>query len=86
MRAHSDWIYIGTIYNNVGLLLFENQIHSSIYFKQLSPGSIVRIWRKYEPIVKKRRELTNSDIWRYFEYLYEESERLHPEISVPLDF
>ena len=85
-EAYADWIFVATIYNNIGLLLYQNQVDPDILFKQYTPASIVRIWRKYEKVVRARREISNTELWKYFEYLYDESTKREPELTMPTDF
>ena len=85
-EAYADWIFVATIYNNIGLLLHQNQVDPDILFKQYTPASIVRIWRKYEKVVDARREVSNTELWKYFEYLYDESTKREPDLTMPEDY
>ena len=85
-EAYADWIFVATIYNNIGLLLHQKQVEADILFKQYTPASIVRIWRKYEKVVSARRQVSNTELWEYFEYLYDESINRAPDLTMPEDY
>ena len=72
-------------YNGYGLLLRENLIDSDILFEIVPPHQILPLWKKFEPIIKQRRELTNNPSFlKAFEYLYNETIKRYPQIT-PLD-
>ena len=83
--AYAAFSHIATVYNNVGLLLHEKQVEPATLFRQYTPGSIIRIWRKYEVVVKGRREQSNSELWEFFEYLADEAIKRAPDLTMPLD-
>jgi hypothetical protein len=85
-EAYADWIFVATIYNNIGLLLYQNQVDPQVLFQQYTPASIVRIWRKYETVVSARRQVSNTELWKYFEYLYDESTKNEPGLTMPEDY
>jgi hypothetical protein len=85
-EAYADWIFVGTLYNNVGLLLYDKQINLEILFKQFQPASIQRIWRKFEAVVKARQDIAGTEIWSYFNYLYDESIKRRPDYTIPEDY
>ena len=72
-------------YNGYGVLLRENLIDSDILYEIVPPHQILPLWKKFESVIRMRRELTNNpDFLKAFEYLYNETIKRYPQIT-PLD-
>ena len=72
-------------YNGYGILLREKLIEPEILFEIVPPHQIMPLWRKFEPVILQRRELTNNpEFLQALEYLYNETIKRYHQIT-PLD-
>jgi hypothetical protein len=81
-EARGKWLYVVSLYNNIGLLLQENVIDSKLIFRVFTAGAILTTWKKYEPVIFEIRNNSGENNWSGFEYLAEEARRLFPEVSL----
>jgi hypothetical protein len=84
-EIYADWCYIGSFYNNVGYLLKHGMVDPDTVFRLYTPGSIIRVWRRYEVVVEERNRSTGSNLWQYIKYLRDEAQRLFPEVQLSDD-
>jgi len=85
-EVFADWCYIGSLYHNVGFLLKHNLVDPDTVFELYPPGSILRVWRRYETVVDRTNEVIGGNLWQYFKYLKGEAERKFPELELPDDY
>jgi hypothetical protein len=84
-EAFAKYIFIGTRFQNLGLMLQEGKIDTDLLFKIFPPRGIMQIWEKIYPIEKNTRERFNDpEHYAAFEYLYNEAKKHHPEIQAKL--
>ncbi len=76
------YIYIGTRYQNVGLLLREGKIDPDLVFEIFNPMVIIQLWEKILPVeIDTRLRNNHPDHYSAFEYLYNEAKKRYPEIT-----
>ena len=78
----SKYIFIGTRYQNLGLLLKEKMVEPELLFQVFSPRSIMKFWERFEWHESLLRERANDpDHYEAFEYLYNEAKKRFPDIN-----
>jgi hypothetical protein len=81
-EAFAKYIFLGTRYQNLGLMLQEGKIDADLLFKIFTPRTIMQIWEKILPHESETRKRFNDpDHYSAFEYLYNEAKKRHPEIQ-----
>jgi hypothetical protein len=76
---------IGQYFEGIGVLVYRNLIDVSLV-DDLMSSLLFSFWEKYGPVIKMRREASNTpQILEWTEYLYAEvrkvAERQHPEFK-----
>ena len=81
-EAFAKYIFLGTRYQNLGMMLQEGKIDADLLFKIYTPRAIMQIWEKIYPHEMETRERFN-DPGHYvaFEYLYKEAKKRYPDIQ-----
>jgi hypothetical protein len=82
-EVYADWSYVGTLIHNIGYLLKNGLVEPDTIFELYSPGSILRVWKRYEVMIEYSRSLTGSNLWDNFEYLKDEAGKRFPELHLP---
>jgi hypothetical protein len=81
-EAWASYIFVGTRYHNIGLLLKEGLIDPELVFEIFNPMVIIQLWEKILPIEKETRRRNNHPKhYDAFEYLYEEAKKRYPDIT-----
>ena len=81
-EAWANYIFVGTRYHNIGLLLKEGLIDSNIVFEIFNPMVIIQLWEKILPIELETRKRNNHPKhYDAFEYLYNEAKKRYPDIT-----
>ena len=78
----ANYIYIGTRYQNIGLLLKEGLIDPDLVFEIFNPMVIIQLWEKIR-VVEFETRIRNKHPKHYdaFEYLYDEAKKRFPDIT-----
>ena len=77
----AKYIYVGTRYQNIGLMLKEKSIDPDLVFEIFTPRAIIITWEKYLPAIQDNRErFNNPRHYANFEYLYNEAKKRYPNI------
>ena len=72
--------------NSIGVLLKENIVDEKTIFSAFSPSLVVLSWDRTQPIVYAVREYLNlSNMYDGFEFLYDRTKKLHPEMTGGLE-
>ena len=78
----AKYVYVGTRYQNIGLLLKEKMVEPDLLFQVFSPRSIIRFWERFGWHEKILRERANDpEHYEAFEYLYNEAKKRYPDIN-----
>ena len=72
---------MGRYFSGIGVLLKKGLIDISLLDTLLWPP-IMRIWEKYEPIVKGRRIALGFKLWADVEYAYHELKKFREQHPV----
>ena len=81
-QAFAKYIFLGTRYHNLGLMLQQEKIDPDLMFKIFTPRTIMQIWEKFEVIELNTREAFNDPShYAPFEYLYNEAKKRYPDIQ-----
>ena len=68
--AYVKMLFVVNRFNNIGLLSRENAIDADLLYNIYLPSSIMRTWKRVEPLVLERRKHVNDpDMFGAFEYL-----------------
>jgi hypothetical protein len=81
-EAFAKYIFLGTRYQNLGLMLQEGKIDPDLLFKIYAPRTIMQIWEKISFMETITRERFNDPShYAAFEYLYNEAKKRYPDIQ-----
>ncbi len=81
LEADSNWTYIMSIYNLVGILLQEEEADPELIFQLYPPHVIIRLWENFEPVIQGLRGKTHPEHLKPFEFLYNEAKKKYPDIQ-----
>lgn len=83
-EEYAIWMNIGNSMNQLGLLVHEKIVDPGMLFTILGPIWPKIMWAKFAPIIRDQRKLWNDPLWGYYgECLYNEAERMYPDVKVP---
>ena len=81
-EAFAKYVFIGTRYQNLGLMLRQGNIDPDLIFRIFSPMVVIQIWEKIRDVEVNTRERFNHPThYEDFEYLYDEAKKRYPEIN-----
>jgi hypothetical protein len=81
-EAAVDFTYIGSIYNNLGVLFKEENVDPDFLLKLYPANSIIGMWEQFEPVIQMIRERNRTpNHWRHFELLYREAKKRYPDVK-----
>jgi len=83
-EEYAIFMNIGNSMNQLGLLVHEKIVDPEMLLTILGPIWPKVMWAKFAPIIKDQRKLWNDPRWGYYgECLYNEAERMFPDVKVP---
>ncbi len=69
-------VTIASYYDGLGFLLYKRLITDIDIIEYFTEGSIIQIWEKVKPIIVGMRKAINSpELFKSFEYLYQETKK-----------
>jgi hypothetical protein len=81
-EAFAKYVFIGTRYQNLGLMLRQGNIDPDLMFRIFSPMVVIQIWEKIRDVeVNTRKRFNHPTHYEDFEYLYDEAKKRYPEIN-----
>jgi hypothetical protein len=82
-NAYANFLLVGWVLNNAGILLSENLADSNQIIQLYNPTTIVLFWEKFGFFAEGFRERNNyPDYWGPLESLYEEVKKEYPDLIV----
>ena len=81
-EAFAKYVFIGTRYQNLGLMLRQGNIDPDLMFRIFSQMVIMQIWEKIRDLeIITRERFNNPTHYEDFEYLYNEAKKRYPDIN-----
>jgi hypothetical protein len=81
--AYANFLFVGWVYNNAGVLLREKLADSKQILLVYNPTTIVAFWDRFGVVARGVREHSNyPDYWKPLESLYEEVKRVYPDLII----
>ncbi len=82
-EAASTTFALLAAFNSAGFLLKEGLVDAGLVFSYIAPATVVRAWKKLEPLVKYWRENINDPtFFESFEYLYDETRKRYSQMTI----
>ena len=82
-NAYANYLFVGWVLNNAGVLLREKLADSKQIIQLYNPTTIVSFWDRFGVVARGFRERNNyPDYWKPLESLYEEVKKEYPDLIV----
>ena len=81
-ESFAKYVFLGTRFQNLGLMLRQGNIDLDLIFRIFSPMVIIQVWEKIRDHEMGTRERYNHPThYEDFEYLYNEAKKRYPDIT-----